>query len=553
MVVEDAYSGKPPDIQRLSRIRLIRLVGILGLVLALAHVTTSATIGSAVAASELSRSDVTEEPMVFLRDVRFSGVTVFDEGQFASLYADMMDREVSFRDLEAIAGRVTRYYRDHGYPVARAFLPAQTIEDGSVHIAVAEGRYGAVRIENNSALRDELGARWLHQLQPGDVVYQPVLNETLLLLNDVPGIQVTSSLQPGTEPGHSDLVVRIDDAKRWHTRLFIDNLGHSSTGRGRLQLTSSYSNVSGRGDRVYVSGLLTERGGQRDGRIGYATLLGRRPTELDVSVRVVDYSLGGPYQLADYQGDKLTGQVAFRYPLHRAPGETVKLATDLGFHHIEQKFGSSVEKHIHFAALGLNGQKTAGARSWGYSLRWVLGHLDISPETARDRDAANARTQGTFSKLEGSARYSRWTNRRTRWDVFAQGQFTRHNLDASEKFTLGGEDGVRAYPPSVGRGDIGVLARISLSHSPKGLEELPGTLFVQGFVDAGTVKTHVHPRGASAERGGTTLAGAGVGLHWSHKQVSTRLEYACKIRTGQEGLADEGGSCRVWAQLGISL
>jgi POTRA domain, ShlB-type len=40
-----------------------------------------------------------------------------------------------------VAVRVTGLYRDRGYFLARAYLPAQEIEGGIVRIAVLEGRY----------------------------------------------------------------------------------------------------------------------------------------------------------------------------------------------------------------------------------------------------------------------------------------------------------------------------------------------------------------------------------------------------------------------------
>ena len=65
-------------------------------------------------------------------------------------------RELSLADLDQAAARVTKFYRQSGYPVARAYVPAQEIKDGVVEIAVLEGRFGKLDLHNNSRLSDSL-------------------------------------------------------------------------------------------------------------------------------------------------------------------------------------------------------------------------------------------------------------------------------------------------------------------------------------------------------------------------------------------------------------
>jgi hemolysin activation/secretion protein len=48
------------------------------------------------------------------------------------------------------AERITKAYKDKGYVVARAFVPAQDVRDGVVEIRVVEGRYERIDISNAS-------------------------------------------------------------------------------------------------------------------------------------------------------------------------------------------------------------------------------------------------------------------------------------------------------------------------------------------------------------------------------------------------------------------
>ena len=48
--------------------------------------------------------------------------------------------------LQQIAAKVGVTYREHGFVLTQAFVPAQTVKDGEVTVQVLEGRLGAVRV-----------------------------------------------------------------------------------------------------------------------------------------------------------------------------------------------------------------------------------------------------------------------------------------------------------------------------------------------------------------------------------------------------------------------
>ncbi len=66
---------------------------------------------------------------------------------------DLIGRELTVGQLQGAANRITRLYRERGYPLARAYLPAQEIKDAMVTIAVLEGRYGQVQVNDQAGLR----------------------------------------------------------------------------------------------------------------------------------------------------------------------------------------------------------------------------------------------------------------------------------------------------------------------------------------------------------------------------------------------------------------
>ena len=95
----------------------------------------------------------TDGPTLQVSSFLLSGNTAIADHELLALLVNLQGREVSLGELQVGANRITRLYRERGYPLARAYLPAQEIDAGIVKIAVLEGQYGEVRVLNNTRLR----------------------------------------------------------------------------------------------------------------------------------------------------------------------------------------------------------------------------------------------------------------------------------------------------------------------------------------------------------------------------------------------------------------
>src|SRR5690554_5321099 len=81
-------------------------------------------------------------PNLQVNGFSLSGNLAIDSAELLSLLDDLRGRTVSLGKLQTGANRITRLYRERGYPLTRAYVPAQEIDAGVVQIAVLEGRYG---------------------------------------------------------------------------------------------------------------------------------------------------------------------------------------------------------------------------------------------------------------------------------------------------------------------------------------------------------------------------------------------------------------------------
>src|SRR5690606_16699070 len=70
----------------------------------------------------------------------YEGNTVVDNAVLQRITERFLDLQLTLAELDQAAASITAYYRNHGYTVARAFIPAQRIVDGLVTIQIIEGR-----------------------------------------------------------------------------------------------------------------------------------------------------------------------------------------------------------------------------------------------------------------------------------------------------------------------------------------------------------------------------------------------------------------------------
>ena len=106
------------------------------------------------------------------------------------------------------------------------------------------------------------------------------------------------------------------------------------------------------------------------------------------------------------------------------------------------------------------------------------------------------------------------------------GQWASKNLDSSEKFYLGGANGVRAYPSSEAGGALGQLLSIELRW------RLTQGFNLTGFFDAGQVSVNANNSFAGAPvLNDCSLKGAGLALGWQ-SSVGLNLKATWARRVG---------------------
>jgi len=501
--------------------------------------------------SNAPTTQAADQVKILVTSLRITGQTLYSEAELLTITEFNPGGKLSLSELRGMASKIADYYHKNGYFVAQTYLPTQDIKDGIVTIAVIEGRYGNVTVHNQTNLSDNLANGLLSGLNSGDVIASAPLEHRLLLLSDLPGVEVKSTLVPSASPGASDLIVDVTPGQRVTGEVDADNAGNRYTGRYRLGATVNLNNPLGQGDVASLR-VMTSGEGLNYGRAFYQLHLGK--ATVGAAYSYLRYELGKEFAYLDANGTAQIASLYGSYPLIRSRNTNLYVGLGLDgkiFQDNVDLTSMVTNKNALVGTASLSGNHRDNFGAGGvtsFSLSGTFGDIDIRTAWALDQDERGPRTNGTYGKVGGNV--SRLQNVTEMLSLYAaiNGQFAFNNLDTSEKMELGGMYAVRAYPEGEAYADEGFVgtleARLLL---PKFSERLPGQMHLIGFADIGSVTVNKDPW--TTEPNSRTLTGAGVGFNWlDYNNFALNTYYAFKL--GNEAATsapDKSG--RFWIQV----
>lgn len=493
-------------------------------------------------------NDSSDGVRIRLSRLRISGATRFDQAELQSLVTDAEGQDLSLGELQQLAARLTGHYRSRGFFLARAYLPAQEINNGEVEIAILEGRLGQIDINNSAGV---IGAALapLTQLLRGDLAHDATLERNLLLLSDVPGVEVQSTLKPGLTLGASDLLVDVTDGRAITGSLDLNSFGDRFSGQYRLGGVIDLNNPWHLGDQMSLR-IMTSDEQMSYLRAAYQLPINALGTRIGVAGSEMHYRLGGTVASLNAHGEARTGSVYLLHPFVRSRRANLRGELQYDRKSLGDRIAATstvVEKTLDNWTVGISGDfldEWGGGGANSFSLSHTAGELALDSETAA-LDSATARSADRFGKFSLSwLRQQRVTDAASLY-FSATGQFASKNLDSSEKISLGGANGVRAYPQGEAAGDEGYLLTLETRYQLP--LDLPGQWQLTAFVDHGQVSINKNTWAASSNT--RRLRGVGVGLNVMQLD-GWRIKASLAWTGGTEmPPSDEGRSSRGWIQV----
>ncbi|MCF6338535.1 MAG: ShlB/FhaC/HecB family hemolysin secretion/activation protein [Gammaproteobacteria bacterium] len=448
-------------------------------------------------------------------------------------------RGVTLGQIEAVANKITSFYRERGFILAKAFIPKQRVRDGVVSLTLLLGVLGEISVKNN----DMYNAETLRSVFD-DFLTKPVTNkaveENLFIINSFPGINVDGYFEPGYQVGDTRLNINVKNEARYNANLRVDNHGTDESGLYRFYADFQVNNLLGIADYMKI-GLLQAKSPdnttywQLAFESNFFSPRFRAGIESSRNQFVVDqtaiegFDLSGEVDVLGIYGTYMQERGRTKNSSYEFRVETIKSDT---------KTGSG----------GGSGTKSDELRH--ASIKYNLDYLDDVNKRLHEGNVKYTRGKfevGTIGQDENynilSADYTLltflripFTESTSRLIFRSSLQYSGTSLSAIARFSLSGPTRVRGFSPSFFTADDALyLGTNWVFNSPDIFDVQIGSFnfksFAKPFVfaDYGYGKQY-EPDGSKEKDPTGQLANVGAGLQFSHSyNFSGNLQLAYKI------------------------
>lgn len=520
-----------------------------------------------ITASELSAKDAPEGLTVTVKTFKFEGNTVLTDEQLSDAVSSFSNRPVTFAELQVVLKRVSEAYSEAGW-VARAFLAPQDIDTGTVKVRVVESIFSKVLINGPTSERIKPGrlrSMVTRHLTKGKLLSATALDAAIRRINELPGIKVSAALSAGENPGETDILLSVKDGPMVRSYISLDNYGSRFTGEERVTGSFVFNSPFALGEQITATVL--HASGTDYGQLAATIPVGYSGLRLGAQASVLNYDIISGFDPLGADGDSVSVGFDATYPLIRSRTKNLSIASSLTDTRFQNDTNDSNSKYsVSTFKTSLTGYMFDELGGGGVNqavFTVMAGDAEAQPQvqpngqtqTQAEADI-NLNGEGDFLKVRYSI--SRQQRISPKFSFFSSlsGQLSQDNLTSSEKFTVGGASGVRAYTSTEGSGDTGLMLNLELRAA------LPRNISLTAFYDIGRVSVDKDP--AVPDNSATdvpvnkySLKGAGLSASW-HSKSGTSLKATWAKAIGGNDLTDRNGSSsddasQFWLQLSHSF
>ncbi|WP_411727024.1 ShlB/FhaC/HecB family hemolysin secretion/activation protein [Methyloglobulus sp.] len=461
-----------------------------------------------------------------LYDIDFDGAAAYSQQFLKSFFSEIIGKTVTIKQIRTASDNLTTHYRNDGYVLARALIPAQTLKNGIVKIKVIEGFIESVNLQADQGV-DTTGLiqDYIDKIRATKPLRQSVLERYLLLLNDLPGIYASGSLTPSSsQPGAAVLVIQVKH-KKFGVQAGFNNRLPELLGTYRGEFYAEENNLLGWQEKSYARLLQSFEGKMTILSLGQDIGINDEGTKLSFMVNQV-WSQSSIFNTSiGLKSDLISFNIGFSHPLLRSRNSNLLLRG--GFSGVDSQsdapqFNTTlIDDRIRSFRVGLT--YDLADQFYGVNLVDIELSQGIDALGARN-PSASSRANGTanLSAANGQLDYTKVTLYLSRLQSLTEdfsllaafnGQYSEDVLLSPEQFAMGGEQFLRAYDPSEFIGDKGWAAKAELRYALNAFSPVNTTLY--GFYDYGQIFYNDH-RSPSI-----SAAAAGAGMRVSFTQYFT--------------------------------
>jgi hemolysin activation/secretion protein len=484
------------------------------------------------------------------------------------------DQGLTIGQIQLVADSVRAYFRDRGFFLAQAIIPAQEVVDGVVEIRVLQGRLGEAIAQGNEMYSSEVITAPFEELE-GEIVTEENILGPLLRAQDLPGLTVAGVFQPGQEIGTADIVLSTQAERPFGWSIRGDN--HLSEFQGQFRLLSNFdwNNPSGNGDYFNLALLQSQR---PDDTLFWDLRYGRPVFDPSwsfwIGASTNDFTVGGELASFEIGGVSENAQFGVRHSLTRRRLSNASFLMDLNVRRASIiQFGETTNldrlSNVGFSYVWDNIDTATRSLSSGM-IRWDHGTPNLfAAYTRQDAQAAGNNTDpsvpspsrsadGPNGRFFASSRYEKLSFNYQRLKIIqtqtgnqsfffqVDGQYSPDLLTSLDQYSIGGPGNLRALPASTFLVDSGMTMSFEWTIRAPGFYDkpaLPGRTWGQifsltFFLDRTIGRTNY---ALANELEDLDLAGAGIALGFDFGRLSMRWQLA-RLYMGNSLSLEESGT-----------
>ena len=501
--------------------------------------------------------------------------------ELQKLLAPYMEIAGTTDDMQAAAGKVVEYLRKQGYFLATGAVSDQPTADFIYPLYIFPGKIIRMTIENSSGVSDSIIAMQFSDLKVGDYAMQKPLESGMAYVNDLQGQIAQMQILPGAELGEYEIKIVSQPTKNWMSRTGVDNSGNQSTGAWEANETVVLSNLVGRGDSlgIMINASPTNTWnnlGQAYSNIWWSTPAFTAGDKFNVTLMGQYYrqwnTYGGYYPSdTDNRGWATNGSVGYEYSLVRTPIDNLRISAtyesklnyDFNLWY-NWPLGNWVDSEVNDVIFAV--KDNWSDTLFGGGSNFATASIETGYVSAMDNQKAQqligAGYYGWYGLASANVSRSQYLYDNFQLTLSANGQVPTKDLNTSEKISITGPQGVRAYPYSFTSGDLGASGSMELQYFPPFLRSSwMNGLRLSAFADGGLIQTQFskpfnynYSPNSPGYVNGTSLCGYGFGIAATlFGGLSAQLQYALPIAAPKNYMGQIPNTSQLWVNASVTF
>lgn len=465
------------------------------------------------------------------KETRDQHVETVDVQRLVFLIRDQRRRRgVTLGMLEQVADRITDYYRQRGFVLAKAFIPEQKVREGIVTITLLLGNLGDVRLSGAQRYNEKTIETIFRDLLH-DPVNSTLIEEKLFYVNDLPGLSVQGFFSPGEQVGDTQLNISAVKEDLYQVNVRADNHGSDVTGEYRLYTDLLLNNPLKYGDRLHLAVLgAFEPETTTYGMARYSGPLGFHRLKFDTGVSQNAF-------ISDLSGDSKIGgtstvyDVGANFHFHRSRVKTTSVTATASRIQTDKEFRSDGttltidEDEFENVELGYNFDLL------NQQARTVhIGGVRLIHSRIVETRSTYLPDAGWF--LDFDYTYLRFVNAsflqpETRLVMRVNGHYAGRRTASVNQFSLAGPTRARGFPTNTFYADDGIYVGADLVF--QGPEWLGMRDHLQPYLMIDSAYGAVYSYLDKVGHAGLVNAGIGAKFFWRNFRANTSFAYPLEV------------------------